>query len=102
MEAGQYGLTRGACFLACHLELEAVPGLLWISWCVSGGADFLGFFFDFFFFFERTRPAASTRPPLVSFTSLLVFSHDVDCSCYLPVELKIVFHPERRLFIFFR
>ena len=34
MEAGEYGLTRGTCFLACRLEL------LWISWCVLGGADF--------------------------------------------------------------
>ena len=31
-----------------------------------------GGFFVFYFFFERTRPAASTRPPLASFTSLVV------------------------------
>ena len=31
---------------------------------------FLGrFFFIFIFFFERTRPAASVRPPLAPFTS---------------------------------
>ena len=40
MEAGQYGLTRETCFLACRLELDAVAGLLWISWCVLGGAIF--------------------------------------------------------------
>ena len=45
MEAGEYGLTRGTCFLACRLELVAVVGLLWISWCVLGGADFSVFFF---------------------------------------------------------
>ena len=46
MEAGQYGLTRVTCFLACRLELDAVAGLLWISWCVLGGvADFSVFFF---------------------------------------------------------
>ena len=45
MEAGEYGLTRGTCFLACRLELDAVAGLLWNSWCVSGGADFSGFLF---------------------------------------------------------
>ena len=28
MEAGEYGLTRGTCFLACRLELDAVAGLL--------------------------------------------------------------------------
>ena len=69
MEAGEYGLTRGTCCVVRHLELVAVAGLLWISWCVLGGA---GFFTHFFFFFERTRPAARTRLPLVSFTSLLV------------------------------
>ena len=59
MEAGEYGLTRGTCFVACRLEVVAVAGLLWISWCVLGAA----FFFCSFFFFERTRPAASMRPP---------------------------------------
>ena len=65
MEAAEYGLTRGTCFLACRPELDAVAGLLWISWCVLGGADFfvcvcVCVFFVLFFFFERTRPAAST------------------------------------------
>ena len=49
MEAGEYGLTRGTCFLVCPLKLDAVAGLLWISWCVLGGADFsVLFFLDFF------------------------------------------------------
>ena len=51
MEAGEYGLTRGTRLLACGLELDAVAGLLWITWCVFGGADFSGFFFFFFFIF---------------------------------------------------
>ena len=68
MEAGEYGLTRGTCFLACRLELDVVAGLLWISCCVFGGADFSDFFFDFFFF-ERTRPAASMRPPCLIYLS---------------------------------
>ena len=72
MEAVECGLTRGTCLLACRLELDAVAGLLWISWCVSGGADFFSCFFLRFFFFERTQPAASMRPPFASFTSLLV------------------------------
>ena len=63
MEAGGYGLTRGSCFIARRLEVVAVAGLLWISRCVSGGADFFVcvcvFFFDFIFV-ERTRPAEST------------------------------------------
>ena len=56
MEAGEYGLTRGTCFV----EVVAIAGLLWISWCVLGAAGFRGFFV--FCFFERTRPAASMRP----------------------------------------
>ena len=55
MESGEYGLTRGTCFVACSLELHAVAGLLWISWCVSGGADFFVIFFSILFFYERTR-----------------------------------------------
>ena len=48
METGEYGLTRGTCFVAHGLEVVAVVGLLWISWCVLGGADlFVLFFFIF-------------------------------------------------------
>ena len=65
MEAGECGQTRGTCFLARRLEVVAVAGLLWISWCVLGGANFAFCFFcfRFFFFFERTWPAASMKPP---------------------------------------
>ena len=46
MEAGQYGLRRGTCFVARRPEVVAVAGLLWISWCVlGGGVDFSVFFF---------------------------------------------------------
>ena len=65
MEAGEYGLTRGTYLLECRLELDAVSGLLWISWCALGGADFS----VFFFFFEHTRPAASMRPPYLIYVS---------------------------------
>ena len=64
MEVGEYGLTHGICFVALRHEVVVVAGLLWITWCVFGGADFLCFIFSIcFFFFERTRPAASMRPP---------------------------------------
>ena len=63
MEAGEYGLTCGTCFVARLLELVAVAGLLWILRCVLGAAGFR------FFFFERTRPAASMRPPCLIFIS---------------------------------
>ena len=44
MEAGEYGLTRGTCLVARRLEVVAVAGLPWISWCVLGAAGFLVFF----------------------------------------------------------
>ena len=55
MEAGEYGLTRGTCCVARNHELVVVAGLLWISWCVSGGADFFSVFCFFDFFFLRTH-----------------------------------------------
>ena len=50
MEAAEYGLTCEGCFIARRLEVVAVAGLLWISWCVLGGADFFVFFVLRFFF----------------------------------------------------
>ena len=44
MEAGEYGQTRVTYFVASRLEVVAVAGLLWISWCVLGGADFFSCF----------------------------------------------------------
>ena len=61
MEAGEYALTRGRCFVARRFEVGAFAGLLWIPWCVLGGADFFMFFFFDFFFFERTRPDVNMR-----------------------------------------
>ena len=46
MEAGEYGLTRGPCYVARRLEGVAVAELLWISWCVLGATGFC--FFRFF------------------------------------------------------
>ena len=40
MEAGEYGLTRGTFFVVRRLEVVAVAGLMWISWCVLGAAGF--------------------------------------------------------------
>ena len=48
MEAGEYGLTRGMCFVTRRLEVVAVAGLLYISWCVLGAAGFRFFFSRFF------------------------------------------------------
>ena len=38
IEAGEYGLTRGTRVFARCLEVVAVAGLMWVSWCVFGGA----------------------------------------------------------------
>ena len=54
MEADEYELTRGTCFVASRLELVAVAGLLWISCCVLGAAGFT-------FKFVDSEQAASTR-----------------------------------------
>ena len=68
MESGTYGLTRGTCFVARRLEVLAVAGLLfdYFMMCFScGGISF----FYFAFFFERTRPGASVRPPSLIYRS---------------------------------
>ena len=69
MEADEDGLTRGMCLVVRCLEVVAVAGLLWNSWCVLGGADFFGFSFFDSFLFERTRHAASMRPPCLIYLS---------------------------------
>ena len=96
MEAGEYGLTRGTCCVARSLELVAVAGLLRISWCVLGAAGFFRFFFPrFFFFFERTRPAASMRPPCLVFISTSNEPKPRERSVrgrFLPIGKKKPFH----------
>ena len=52
METGEYGLARETCFVARRLEEVAVARSPRASLCVLG-----------VFFFEYTRPIASTRPP---------------------------------------
>ena len=63
MEASEYGLTHGTCFVARRLEVVTVAALVWISWCGLGVGRIFSSFFQFLFFFERTRPATSMRPP---------------------------------------
>ena len=69
MEACEYGLTRGTCFVARCLEVVAVAGLLWISRCVLSAAGFFRVLIFDFFFFERARPAASMRTPCLIYLS---------------------------------
>ena len=82
MEASEYGLTRGTCFVKSRLEVVAIAGLLWISWCFLGGADF-----SCFFFFERTRPAASIRPPCLIYLSTSNTGAVLYSSVLVPVVL---------------
>ena len=71
MKAGEYGLTRGTRFVARCLEVVAVAGLMWVSWCACGGARF--FLFRFFFFFSsNAHGLLQVRGHLALFTSLLV------------------------------
>ena len=57
MEAGECARTRATCFVARHLEVAAVAGLPWASWCVLGGADIFVRCFCFRIVFLRTRTA---------------------------------------------
>ena len=68
MEAGEYGLTRGTCFIARCLELVAVPDC-----CGFRGVLRVGRVFSCFFFSSNAHGLLKgMRPPLASFTSLLV------------------------------
>ena len=70
MEAGEYGLTRGTCFVARRPEVVAVAGLLSISWCVLGEAGFRVFFLRFFSSNADGLLLVCSR--LASFTSILL------------------------------
>ena len=56
MEAVEYGTTRGARFFAVSLEVVAVAGLMWVSWCDSHGAGF--FVLSISLHFQIPRPRA--------------------------------------------
>ena len=49
MEVGECGLTRGTWFFARPLEVVAVVGPMWASWCVFGGVGFFRAFHEFAF-----------------------------------------------------
>ena len=57
MEAGEYGLTRLTSLTARRLEVVAVAGMLWISWCVLGAAGFR--IFHLHFQIRRAREVSS-------------------------------------------
>ena len=89
MEADEYGLTRWTRFVARCLEVVAVAGLMWVSWCVFGGAGFFVLSMSLYFQIRRPRavslesvkglrqpanlPTKNSRPPIQVYR--LVCSH---------------------------
>ena len=72
-EPREYGLPRATCFVARRLELVAVAGRLWISWCALGGADIFRIYFRFYIFeFLRTHTASCKYEAASCLISLLV------------------------------
>ena len=77
-ETCEYGLTHGTCFVERRLErleVVAVAQLVWISFSFS------------FFYLERTRPAASKRPPC------LIYVYTRNEAVFFPVRQKRLFIP---------
>ena len=76
MEAGEYGLMSGTCFVARRLEVVAVAGLLWTSWCVLGGAFFFIFVCVCFkiFFSLRTHTACCKYEAPLSHLPLYLYT----------------------------
>ena len=72
MEAGSYELTGETYFAACSLEVVAVAGLLWISWCVLGAARFFRVCIFSIFVSSNAHGLLQVRGHLASFISLLV------------------------------
>ena len=85
-EACEYGLPRGTCFVARRLELVAVAGRLWISWCVLGGAGFFSFFS--FVFFIRTQTACC-KYEAASCLIYLSTSTGVRTGCHYLISLSV-------------
>ena len=67
-----------------RLELGAVAGRLWISWCVLDGADFFVFFFSDFCFFLRTH-SACCKYEAICYLIYLFSSND---AVFLPLGKK--------------
>ena len=68
LEAGEYELTRGLCFVARRLDVDGFGRRAVVDFVVCFGRGGISFF-SRFFFFERTRPAASMRPPYLIYLS---------------------------------
>ena len=71
LDAGEYGLTRRTCFVPRPSRGgRGLRAAVDIVVCFGWGVFFcVIFLFDYFFVFERTRPAASMRPPCLIYLS---------------------------------
>ena len=69
MEAGEYGLTRGTCFIASRPEVVAVAGLLWFLLFVLGAAVFRVFSMILYFQYVHTTSGCE-RPRAVGVDSV--------------------------------
>ena len=102
LEAGEYGLTRGRCFVQGRLEVVAVAMLLSILWCVLGWADCFFVFLHSFSFCERTRPAAGMRPLGLMYFSTCQTSAEVRFSDLIQIYCNRVFAKVRFKIYFFK
>ena len=68
MEAGEFGLMRGTCFVAHCLELVAIAGIS-VDFVVCFECAIFFVFSFFALFFEHTRSAASMMPPCLIYLS---------------------------------
>ena len=68
MEAGEYGRTRGCVSSHAVSSWTRSPSCCGFRGVFWAGRFLSSFFFDLFFF-ERTRPAASMRPPCIMYVS---------------------------------
>ena len=71
------------------------PGCCGFRGVFSVGRLFRVFFFRLFFFFERTRPAASVRPPcLIYLSTICVFRHERQIPPAQNLEVSLVWARE--------
>ena len=86
MEAGEHGQTRGTWFFARRLEVVAVAGLMWVSWCVFGGVDFSCFFSTCFFLRTHT---ACCKYQAASCLIYLSICTGVRTGCHYLISLSV-------------
>ena len=85
MEAGEHGRMRGTCCVACSLEVGRRAAVDFVV-CFRVRPEFFVFVVSICFFFERTWPASSTRPPCLIY---LCKSTGVCTRCHYLISLFV-------------